>query len=505
MRLIDDFLNKITMYRLVLYGLVVLSAVSIIFGFFGLVSYSGISQIISLLAILIACYISNFILAYIFKVQTNVESVWISSYILFLVLTPVSSPTEVVTLMLYGFVAMSSKYILAISKKHIFNPVAISLFVLGLFGFGAGSWWIGNVYMTAFVLIFGFLVIKKVIRFDLFTSFLFSAIISLLFFGYIDELNLSDVVVVNFLSGPILFFGMIMLTEPLTTPPAKIQRVVYGMIAGLLYGAEFEFGVVYSTPELALVLANIYSYIVSPKQRLMLMLVEKKKLSEDVYEFLWNSPKRFYFKAGQYLEWTLGHRYPDNRGNRRYFTLSSSPTEENISIGIKFYDNPSSFKEKMVSMKEGERISASGLAGEFILPDDKSKKLVFIAGGIGVTPFRSILKYMVDSQEKRDVVMFFANKTSKDIVYKDVFDEAVAKDILKIYYVCGTKLPNDSNPQIKFGIVDENMIKADVPDYIERNFYISGPHGMVSAFQKSLSKLGVPKRNIKVDFFPGYA
>ncbi len=193
----------------------------------------------------------------------------------------------------------------------------------------------------------------------------------------------------------------------------------------------------------------------------------------------------------------------DSRGNRRYFTVSSSPTEKEIKLGIKFYDKASSFKQNLGEMKPGDRLMAGQLSGEFTLPGDKSKKLVFIAGGIGVTPFRSISKYLIDNKESRDAVLFFSSKTPKDIVYRDIFEEAERVSGMKTVYVVND-LAGESNANYKVGFVSEEMIKAEIPDYKERMFYISGPRGMIVAFENTLGKMGIPKSNIKTDFFPGF-
>jgi ferredoxin-NADP reductase len=219
---------------------------------------------------------------------------------------------------------------------------------------------------------------------------------------------------------------------------------------------------------------------------------------------VFNSDKKIDFKPGQYLEWTLGHNNPDSRGNRRYFTISSSPTEENIMLGIKTYEKPSTFKTKLMSLEKGDTVFASQLAGEFTMPKELNKKMVWIAGGIGVTPFRSMAKYMIDKKENRDTVLFFSNRTSKDIVYSDVFSEASTFG-LRTINVVNSLLPNESNLDYKVGFIDEALIRSEVPDFKERSFYISGPHGMVSAFESTLKKMGVPSSSIKIDFFPGFA
>ena len=145
-------------------------------------------------------------------------------------------------------------------------------------------------------------------------------------------------------------------------------------------------------------------------------------------------------------------------------------------------------------MKIGEKIVATSLAGDFTIPKDINQKLVFIAGGIGITPFRSIVKYMIDAHEKRDVVLFYSNKTSDEVVYKNVFDGGVNVGVKTVYVATSTD-----------GRIDSNMIKKQVPDFNERMFYLSGPHLMVTAFEDVLSEMGIAKNKIKIDYFPGFA
>ena len=190
------------------------------------------------------------------------------------------------------------------------------------------------------------------------------------------------------------------------------------------------------------------------------------------------------YRPGQYMEWTLGHSYPDNRGVRRYFTLASSPTKENYDWVLNFIPAPAVSRNNSLEMKDGDTIVASQLAGDFVLPKDKKKKLVFIAGGIGVTPFRSMIKYLVDIKEKRDIVLFYSNKTATDIVYEEVLSEASEElDIKTLYAITNPKSSGYS------GHVNSQMIISEVPDYKERYFYISGPHAMIVGFQETLTNL----------------
>ena len=206
------------------------------------------------------------------------------------------------------------------------------------------------------------------------------------------------------------------------------------------------------------------------------------------------------FKPGQYM---MVDMQTGDEESIHPLSIASSPTENNLRIGIKFYPDGSTFKKRMVELKPGESIIGSRLAGEFVLPKDQKEKLVFLAGGIGVTPFRSMIKFLLDREEKRDISFFFANKTVDDIVYKDIFDAAEKNLGIKIIHAV-EKLEKEGG-NMKPGRLNKETIIKEVPDYKERTFYISGPPGMIFAFEDILRELGIPKTQIKTDFFPGYA
>jgi len=508
LKLIDNFLNKITMYRLVLYYLIFLFLAAVILGSLGVLPYGPLALAISALVIILTCWITNNIFARVFNAPANVESMYITALILVLIITPLSSFKDMsgFSFLIWASVwAMASKYIFAISKKHIFNPAAFAVALTSIIINQSASWWIGNLSMIPFVIAGGLLVARKIRRFDLVVSFLIAAMLTILGFSLLKELNFITVAGKVLFYSNLLFFAFVMLTEPLTTPPTKKLRIFYGSLVGFLFAPQIHIGSVYSTPELALLVGNLFSYLVSPKGKHILKLREKMRIAPDIYDFSFNADRKFAFQPGQYLEWTLGHKHPDNRGNRRYFTIASSPTEKNIRLGVKFYPDSSSFKKSLTSMGIGSEIVASQLAGDFVLPRNRQQKLVFIAGGIGITPFRSMIKYLMDRNEKRSIILFYSNKIASDIVYQDVLNESYEKlGINTVYTLTDTELIPDSWSGQK-GYITEQMIMKEVPDYRERMFYISGPHSMVVAFEKVLKNIGIAKRYIKTDFFPGFA
>jgi ferredoxin-NADP reductase len=302
--------------------------------------------------------------------------------------------------------------------------------------------------------------------------------------------------------SPILFFGTIMLTEPMTAPVSKNKRIAYGALAGIITNPLLHIGGFYFSPEVGLLIANIFSYLSNLNKRYRLTLLESRNLGSSIKEFIFSSDKKIEYWPGQYMEWTLPVSNSDARGNRRYFTLASSPTENTPRLGVRFYPEPSTFKKTLEKISVGQKIFAGQISGEFTLPKDKNQKLVFLAGGIGVTPFRSMTKYLIDRSDKRDIVHIYSNRFENEIAYKDIFNEGERVGVKTIYTLTESKdLPSGWSDET--GFIDEAMIKRNVPDYLERIFYISGSHAMVTVFKEMLQKMGVEKRNIKTDFFPG--
>jgi ferredoxin-NADP reductase len=355
------------------------------------------------------------------------------------------------------------------------------------------------------VLIGGVLVVRKLKRVGLVYSFLFAAVLTsatLSFFSGNDMFAALQQLIVY---SPLLFFAFIIVTEPLTTPPAYGWRLVYGGLVGVLFSPQIHFGSFYTTPEIAILFGNVLSYVVSPKITLILTLKDKIQLAPDIYDFIFTSSRRFAFVPGQYMEWTLGHADPDSRGNRRYFTLASSPTEAQLRLGVKFYPHSSSYKQALLAMDRNSEIKAAQLAGEFSLPRNARQKCVFIAGGIGITPFRSMVKYLMDTRQRRPLVLFYVAKTADELVYRDVFDQARRAIGLKTIYSLTDSDRSSDQWQGSIGRLTPQLLKAEVPDYRKCLFYISGPKAMVDAFTELLQQLHVSDDHIRTDFFPGFA
>jgi ferredoxin-NADP reductase len=468
-----------------LYFLLILWAASIVLSLINILPYNPLHILLSGIYLAIICNLANYGIAKVVGARTNLESASITALILTLIVGPFALQGNVLVLTFIGVVAMASKYILAIKKKHIFNPTAASVFLSAvLLGSGA-SWWIGSIYTLPIIVLGGLLILVKIKRFELVVSFLVIYFLNTILFG-------RGVTINSFLAPSIWFFAFVMLVEPLTAPSTKNKQIIFGAFVGLVYIllAKIAPGYAYGL-ETSLLAGNLLSTVISPTFNLVMVFKEKKQVAANTWSFYFEPMSKLSFTPGQYLEWTLPHKGADGRGTRRYFTISSAPEEKEVMLTIRIAEKGSSFKSALMSMKKGSALTAGSPQGDFVLPKDKSLPLVFIAGGIGVTPFRSMVKHLHSQGDKRDIVLLYSNRQGSDVAFQKLFDKAKSIGIKTIY------INTESD-----GHIDDKMIKRLIPDHQKRMFYISGPQPMVKIFEDMLGKLGVKK--IKTDFFPGY-
>jgi len=503
-RFIDNQLNRITMYRLLLYYLIFLLVVAF---FISVANPSSdpFALALTVAFLLAVSAVTNRVFSNIFKVPTNVESVYITGLILSLIITPVQSLNDLWFLAWAAILANASKYIIAIKGKHLFNPAAFAVALTYFTINQSASWWVGSGAMLAFVILGGLLVVRKLGRFDMVFSFLIMSVATIFVSSLFTGADFIALTQKQILYSPLLFFAFVILTEPLTTPPTRRLRIVYGALVGFLFAPQFHFDGFYLTPEVAILIGNMFSYIVSSKDKLVLRLKEKSRIAPDTYEFIFPAPRRFSFVPGQYMEWTLAHPDTDDRGNRRYFTIASSPSERILRLGVKFNQKSSTFKKTLLAMDKDAEIIASQLAGDFVLPDNFQQRIVLIAGGIGITPFRSMIKSLLDSCQRRPITLFYTATTVNDFVYKDVFDRAQFELGIKTIYSVTDNSNLPSSWAGKVGRVNAEMIRSAVSDYRNCLFYISGSRSMVDSLTDILHKLGVASYQIRTDYFAGLA
>lgn len=223
-----------------------------------------------------------------------------------------------------------------------------------------------------------------------------------------------------------------------------------------------------------------------------LKLVEKKQETPDVITFIFSPKEPLSWQAGQYLHYVLHHEPTDNRGSDRWFTNSAAPFEDQIRITTRNSgEKGSSFKKKLFSLIEGKSIEISVIEGDFTL-EDPEQEFVFIAGGIGITPFRSILKQLEHDQKPINVTLLYSNR-DQNIVYKEELEQIAKNDPnFKIHYIFSPEH------------VDEKKIRELISDIQKPIFYVSGPEPMVENIGNTLKSMGVQEDHLKQDWFPGY-
>jgi glycine betaine catabolism B len=503
MRIIDNLLNRVTMYRLVLYYLAGLLGIAVAFSFTHVLAYDPFAMLFTTAFILAVCAGANYLSAKVFGLAANVESSAISALILALIISPIRGYGDLWFLFWASVLSMASKYVINLRGKHIFNPVALGVALTYLTINQSASWWIGNPTMLPYVLIGGLLITRKIRRFKLVWSFMAAALAMTLMGTLFGGSALSGSLSTLFLYSPFFFFAFVMLTEPLTTPPTNGLRNLYGALVGLLFAPAFHIGSFYTTPEIALLIGNVFSYLVSPKNRLVLYLKEKRQIAPNAWDFIFATNRKLAFAPGQYMEWTLGHEEPDSRGNRRYFTLASSPTEPDLRLGVRFNNPSSTYKQAMLELNRSDEILAGQLSGDFTLPKDPTQPLVFIAGGIGITPYRSMIKFLLDTHQKRPATLFYTASSARDFVYQNVFNQAERELGIRTIYVAKE---TEGMPRGWVGLtgrLQSKMIQTYAPYYRNAIFYISGPNAMVDSVKDMLRNMNIPDSQIKTDFFAG--
>jgi ferredoxin-NADP reductase len=233
-------------------------------------------------------------------------------------------------------------------------------------------------------------------------------------------------------------------------------------------------------------------------------LKERRAETSDVISFIFDlGGQRLQYRPGQILHYELDTlAFPDERGNRRHFTISSSPTEEGI-VMFTTKMRGSGFKETLRRAPIGYELTCESPEGEFIMQEEETRlRHVFIAGGIGITPYRSILRYSADMNEPLHARMLYFNRSSADIVFREELEDIARKmPTFSILHVLTEPEDGWKGEQAKLG---ETILRRLLPNPGGLCFWISGPPGMVGACRELLEQIGVKDQSIRTDRFMGY-
>lgn len=232
-------------------------------------------------------------------------------------------------------------------------------------------------------------------------------------------------------------------------------------------------------------------------------LIGKEIVAENTLAIYLKPMENFNYKAGQFVDLIIENaKYGDERGNRRTFSIASSPTEENLLFAMRIRDT--GFKRNLMEMNVGDKLKIFGPMGIMTLPEEK-KPLIFLSGGIGITPFRSIIKYVCDMNLSYRIYLFYSNKKLSSFAFLNELEDLSRKNenFHLISTLTGERLDEWKG---EYGRINIEMIEkyVDKSTINEAIFYIAGPGKMAVSLEEMLENYGIGGDRIKKEIFTGY-
>lgn len=493
--------GRMTMYRLVLSSLGGLAALSFLFSVIGWIEYAPVAVLVCWAVPLATSFVSNRAIAGIYGVTPHSESSLITAYLLFFIFPPSTDPTALLGLALAATLASASKYVLAFRGRHIFNPAAAGAFALTVSGVYYSGWWIGNPAMVAFTTICAVAILHRTRRLPMAAVFVVVSGGIMVARSLLADVPPDTAFLWPIVSSPMIFFAGFMLSEPLTQPPLRWQQLAVAGVVGVLFSTPLHLGSIYVAPESALLVGNAIAFLFGQRRGIELVLRRRRQLTPTTVEFAFRPSRRLRFRPGQYLELTVPHRGSDGRGLRRVFSISSSPSDQQVlSIATKIPEGASTFKQALDALPTGSTLAATAIAGDFLLPRDAAAPVLLVAGGIGITPFASQLADIHPLAAARDVVLIFSVGSRAEVGYREVLEHSGARVVLVSPEPLGD-LP-DGWRNVHGRRVDQELLEEFVPDIARRHVLVSGPPAMVAGVGTAARRLGAA--GVRTDYFSGY-
>lgn len=218
---------------------------------------------------------------------------------------------------------------------------------------------------------------------------------------------------------------------------------------------------------------------------------------DNVNSYRFFKPSNLDYLPGQFFFVTLKS---NGKVLKKHFSFSSSPTEQDHIEFTKKLTN-SEFSGALKKLGKNDWAEIEAPFGKFTFIGEFNK-IALLAGGIGITPFRSICRYCTDKQLKNRITLIYGNKTEEDIVFRKEFEDMqrLNKNLKCVFTI------NEDNDSWKglTGFINSNMIRKEISDYKNTIFFLCGPPGMVEALKGIINQLGIAADNIKAEYFTGY-
>lgn len=495
---LDTFLGRATMYRLVLVLLLILTAYAFTLSVLGLLAFTPAELSATLAAAVVASWGGTRVMAMMLRTRPHTESSLITGLLLFFVMFPSDEAAAVGGIALAGLLAAASKYLVAVRGRHIFNPAAFGAVGVTLLGLGAAAWWAANPAMLPAVLICTILILYRTRKLPMGALFLVVAVGILVVRLAAGGMEAASALQLVFESYPVLFLLGFMLTEPLTLPPRRWQQLLVAVVVAVVFALQINIPPVFLGPEYALLIGNAVAFGMGQRRLIRLRYTGARQLTPTSAEVAFTPEAPVRFEPGQYMELTLPHAQADSRGMRRIFSISSAPDDDTVRFGLRLSDPPSSFKASLLSLRPGAQVTATAVAGDFLLPRDVSVPLLLFAGGIGVTPFLSQLRSEERTGQQRDIILVYVVTSPTELGYLE--DLSPARVIL---FCPGTPAPlPDTWRHGGTGFPTAGDLRALIPDLSRRHVYLSGSPGTLARAKPVIREAG--GKHIRTDTFLGY-
>lgn len=231
-------------------------------------------------------------------------------------------------------------------------------------------------------------------------------------------------------------------------------------------------------------------------------LTKKVEVANGTMAFHFEKPAGFEFRAGQFCDLTLiNPPETDAEGDTRGFSFVVAPYESDLAIATRLRDT--AFKRVIKDLPLGTEIKLDGPYGDFTLHKTEATPAVFLIGGIGVTPVRSMIAQATHDKTTHKITLLHANRTPADAPFTADFEQ-LAKENPNFTFVPVVSAEAPEGWSGELGRVDEAMIKKHVPDINAPIYYLSGPEGMVKAMRQLLVSMNINEDNIRTEEFAGY-
>jgi ferredoxin-NADP reductase len=242
----------------------------------------------------------------------------------------------------------------------------------------------------------------------------------------------------------------------------------------------------------------------NPSLDVGLTLLNRAEVAEGTMAFHFAKPPNFQFRPGQSVDITLlDPPETDGEGNTRTFSIASAPFEGELVIATRMRD--SAFKRVLRQAALGTKLKVEGPSGSFVLHRKVEKPAVFLAGGIGITPFRSMILEAAHEKTPHQLYLFYSNRRPEDAAFLDELTEA-AKQNPNFHLIATMTEVEKSSQKWKgqSGFIDEQMLTKHLPSLEGPIYYLAGPPAMVAAMRGILTKAGVDEDDIRTEEFSGY-